>query len=118
MFHVNALQSINNVLYNRYTEGIMYMDKEGTTLATEIFLELKNSVRRWFIAFLVMVGVEIATVAGFLWYISLPVDEGVVVENDDGNANYIGGSVGGDVNNGENNSLQEERQTETEEVTE
>ena len=96
----------------------MYMDKEGTTLATEIFLELKNSARRWFIAFLVMVGVEIATVTGFLWYISLPVEEGVVVENDDGNANYIGGSVGGDVNNGTGDSLQAQRQTETEEVTE
>lgn len=98
----------------------MYMDKEGTTLATEIFLELKNSARRWFIAFLIMVGVEIATVAGFLWYISLPVEEGVVVENDDGNANYIGGSVGGDVNNGTGDSLQEEKNytAETEEVTE
>lgn len=75
------------------------MDKEGTTLATEIFQELKASVRRWFIAFLIMCGVEIITVAGFLWYISLPVDETVTVENDDGNANYIGGNVGGSVNN-------------------
>lgn len=96
----------------------MYMDKEGTTLATEIFIELKNSARRWFIAFLVMCGIEIATVCGFLWYISLPVEEGVVVENDDGNANYIGGSVGGDVNNGTGDSLQAQGQTETEEVTE
>lgn len=49
--------------------------QEETTLATEIFKELKNSTRRWFIAFLVMVGAEILTVGGFLWYISLPVDE-------------------------------------------
>lgn len=82
----------------------MYMDKEGTTLATEIFQELKASARRWFIAFLVMVGVEISTVAGFLWYISLPVDE-VTIENDEGNALYVGDNneVTGGVYNGTDN---------------
>ena len=87
----------------------MYMDKEGTTLATEIFKELQASARRWFIAFLIMVIVEAGTVAGFLWYISLPVDETVTVENDEGNANYIGGDVGGGIYNGENNSAETER---------
>ena len=67
------------------------MDDEGTTLATEILQEVRASAKRWFIAFLVMCGVALATVAGFLWYISLPVDESVTVENEDGNANYIGG---------------------------
>lgn len=71
----------------------MYMDEEGTTLATEIFRELKASARRWFIAFLLMLGIEICTIAGFLWYISLPADETVTVENDEGNANYIGGDA-------------------------
>ena len=77
----------------------MYMDEEGTTLATEILQELRASARRWFIAFIIMLVVEIATVAGFLWYLSLPVDETVTVENDEGNANYIGGDVTGNVNN-------------------
>lgn len=86
----------------------MYMDKEGTTLATEIFQELKASARRWFIAFLVMVGVEICTVAGFLWYISLPVDE-ITVENDEGNALYVGdnNAVSGGVYNGTDNEEKE-----------
>ena len=86
----------------------MYMDKEGTTLATEIFKELKASARRWFMAFLVMVVVEIGTIAGFLWYISLPVDE-VTVENDDGNALYVGDNnrVRGGVFNGTNNEEEE-----------
>lgn len=76
----------------------MYMDSEGTTLATEIFKELKASARRWFIAFLVMVGVEICTVAGFLWYISLPMDEYTVDQDtDNGGYNY---AVGGDYTNG------------------
>lgn len=83
----------------------MYMDSEGTTLATEIFKELKASARRWFIAFLIMVVVEICTVAGFLWYISLPADEAVVtVENEDGNANYVGRDLNGGLYNGEGNS--------------
>lgn len=77
----------------------MYMDEEGLTLATEILQELKASARRWFIAFLVMLGIEIATIGSFLWYISLPVDETVSVENDEGNANYVGGDVVGSVNN-------------------
>lgn len=72
----------------------MYMDEDGTTLATEIFKELKASAQRWFIAFMVMLFVEVTTVAGFLWYISLPVeDETVRIENDDGNANYVGGNA-------------------------
>ena len=77
----------------------MYMDEDGLTLATEILAELKASARRWFIAFLVMLGIELATIGAFLWYISLPVDETVTVENDDGNANYVGGDVTGEINN-------------------
>lgn len=43
------------------------------------------------------------TIAGFLWYISLPVEEttSVEVENEDGNANYIGNDMIGDFNYGE-----------------
>lgn len=92
------------------------MDEEGTTLASEILAEVKASARRWFIAFCIMCGIELATIVGFLWYISLPTDEIVTVENDDGNANYVGGSVGGDINNGENNSQKEERAPETEKM--
>ena len=79
----------------------MFMDKEGTTLATEIFQELKASAKRWFIAFVVMCCLEIFTIGGFVWYISLPADD-VTVENEDGNANYIGNDLNGVLNNGEN----------------
>ena len=90
----------------------MYMDKEGTTLATEIFQELKASARRWFIAFLVMCVIEAVTVAGFLWYISLPVDE-ITVENDEGNALYVGdnNAVSGGVYNGTDNEEKESNPT-------
>lgn len=49
------------------------MDNE--TLATELLHEIKASSKRWFIAFCIMVGVELATIAGFLWYVSLPIEE-------------------------------------------
>lgn len=49
------------------------MDHE--TLATELLHEIKASSKRWFIAFCIMVGVELATIAGFLWYVSLPIEE-------------------------------------------
>lgn len=87
----------------------MYMDEEGMTLASEILAELKASARRWFIAFLIMLGIEVGTICGFLWYISLPVDEDTVtIENDEGNANYVGRDLnGGGIYNGEDNGTSE-----------
>ena len=77
------------------------MDNEK--LATELLHEIKVSAKRWFIAFCIMFVLEVLTIAGFMWYITLPVDEmSTVVETDDGNANYVGGSVNGVINNGEN----------------
>ena len=51
------------------------MDNENITLATELLHEVKASATRWFVAFVIMVVVEVATIAGFLWYISLPMEE-------------------------------------------
>ena len=48
---------------------------DNDTLATELLHEIKASAKRWFIAFIIMVVVELLTIAGFLWYISLPVEE-------------------------------------------
>ena len=48
---------------------------ENMNFATELLHEIKASAKRWFIAFCIMVVLEIATIAGFLWYISLPIDE-------------------------------------------
>lgn len=85
------------------------------TLASELLHELKLSAKRWFVAFCIMVALELATIAGFMWYISLPVDE-LTIENDSGNANYIGNDLNGDLNNGENSEKAESSeaaQTET-----
>lgn len=69
------------------------MDNE--TLATELLHELKASAKRWFIAFCIMVFVEIATIGGFLWYISLPVDEQTYTEQvmDDINGDNVNQEV-------------------------
>lgn len=77
------------------------MDEDGTKLASEILAEVKQNTKRWFYAFIVMVILEIATVAGFMWYISLPIDnQQVEIENEDGNANYIGDDLTGNLYNG------------------
>ena len=83
-------------------------NKVEISLATELLHELKASAKRWFIAFCVMVVLELATIGGFLWYISLPVEEWVSVENEDGNANFIGNDLNGVLNNGEDKSVPEE----------
>lgn len=80
------------------------MDNEK--LATELLHEIKASARRWFIIAVVELCIIVAVISGFLWYISLPVesDDVTTIENEDGNANYIGGSVNGVFNNGKGDS--------------
>lgn len=68
------------------------MDKETTTLASELLAEVKLSAHRWFLAFCIMVVVEIATIAGFLWYLSLPVEEYEIEQSTEkGGNNYAVG---------------------------
>lgn len=43
------------------------------------------------------------TIAGFVWYIQIP-DEEVVLMNEDGNASYIGNDMNGDFNYGDDKS--------------
>lgn len=70
---------------------------ENETLATELLKELKANGKRWFRAFIIMVVLEIATIIGFLWYISLPVEEyseyTIDQESDNASRNFV---IGGD----------------------
>ena len=79
---------------------------ETQTLATELLHELKTSAKRWFIIAVIELFVILAMAGGFVWYLSLPIDEEVVtVESDDnGNANYVGNDVTGAIYNGKSNS--------------
>lgn len=48
---------------------------EEKTLATELLHELKASSVRWFYAFIVVLCLWFATIAAFIIYLSLPIDE-------------------------------------------
>lgn len=81
---------------------------ENEKFATELLHEVKASAKRWFIAFLVVLGLWFATIGVFIWYISLPVEEeyteitDVQQEADNSSYNqvvggdYIGGETEGD----------------------
>lgn len=60
-------------------------------------------IKRLIAVLIVILVLWAATIAGFIWYISLPIEEydTVTVENDSGNANYIGSDMNGDFNYGE-----------------
>lgn len=58
------------------------MDNQEMNLATELMHELKAASKRWFIAFLVVLGLWFATIGGLIWYISLPVEETTSTDTD------------------------------------
>lgn len=80
---------------------------EHETLAMELLREIKHSARRWFIAFLVMCGIEVGTIIGFLYYISLPTEE-YYIEQDTGQGgdNY---NIGGNYNGKTESDIQEKK---------
>lgn len=72
------------------------MDNQEMNLATELMHELKAASKRWFIAFLVVLGLWFATIGGFIWYISLPVEETTSTDisqeaDNDGHNQVVGG---------------------------
>ena len=79
------------------------MENEAMPLATELLKEVQISAKRWFIIAIVELLIILSMAGGFVWYLSLPIDE-VVVENDDGNATYVGNDLTGAIYNGKDNS--------------
>jgi len=69
---------------------------ENIPLATEIIHELKAQSRRWFIAFIIVLGLWFSTIVGFMIYVSLPVEE--VVMNQSADNNSHNSMIGGDYN--------------------
>ena len=71
-------------------------------LAMELLTEVKASAKRWFICFIIMVALEIATIFAFIWYVSLPTDVSTEVQQDtegSGSNTYVGGDNSGTTNN-------------------
>ena len=83
---------------------------DNDTLATELLHELKASAKRWFIIAMVELAMIVILVAGFLWYISLPVEESnatqTIESSDDSNIRQVIGDYNGESNTESN--LQEE----------
>ena len=79
---------------------------ENQSLATELLHEIKQNARRWFIAFCIMVVLEIATIVGFMWYITLPVEEYTYEQTreDIENNSDVRQVIGGDYGNSESKS--------------
>lgn len=64
--------------------------EENIKLATELLHEIKASAKRWFVAFCVMVVLEVITITGFLCYISYskePTHSQQTIEDVDNNSN-------------------------------
>lgn len=70
--------------------------EEKSTLASELLHELKMSAKRWFIAFCVMVILEVITIVGFVWYISLPIEEYTIDQVTERGGDNL--NIGGDYN--------------------
>lgn len=79
---------------------------ENETLATEMLRELKANNRKWFVAFLVALTLWFATIGGFLWYISLPMEDISISQKADGDANHLVGI--GNINGGKSDSKVQE----------
>lgn len=77
-------------------ENVSYFVLEG------IMTHFSVIIKRLIITAIIILVLWAATIAGFLWYLSLPIEEydSVTVENEDGNANYIGNDMIGDFNYG------------------
>lgn len=70
------------------------------SFATELLRELKASSKRWFIAFCIMVVLELLTIGAFIWYTSLPIDESSYVDQtvdgiEDSEITQVGGEYNG-----------------------
>lgn len=63
------------------------------TLAMELLKEQRTNAKRWFIAFIVVLGLWFATIGGFITYLSIPSEVSSVeqqIEDSDNNS-VIGG---------------------------
>lgn len=81
-------------------ENVSYFVLEG------IMTHFTLMAKRLFVLCIALLVALMLTIAGFLWYISLPIEESetVKVESDGGYANYVGNDVIGGINNGESKS--------------
>lgn len=75
---------------------------DDKTLASELLHEMKASSQRWFYAFIIVLVLWFSTIAGFLIYISLPVEEYEVTQENEGENNTLIGVGDYGTSNSEN----------------
>lgn len=73
---------------------------EDNHLALELLQEVKASARRWFIISIV----ELLVITVLIMILLLVPTDSVTIENEDGNANYVGNDNIGGIYNGEDSS--------------
>jgi len=65
------------------------------SFATELLQEVRLQTKRWFVAFVIMVVLELGTIVGFVWYLTLPIEDTIttqaVEDIEDGEITQIGG---------------------------
>ena len=72
---------------------------DNQTLASEMLSELKMQNKRLFMALVIVLALWFATIAGFIVYLSLPVEDISVEQEADGDSNQligIGDNYGGE----------------------
>lgn len=84
------------------------MDNEQQTLATELLREVKAQTKRWFITAVIELGIIVILIVAFFWYMSLPTED-ALINNESGNANYIGRDLNGGLYNGDDPTYPENR---------
>lgn len=71
---------------------------DNDTLATEMLREIKATSKRWFIAFIVTLCLWFATIIGFIWYITLPIEDTSYTQSvEDIDDSDIKQTIGGDL---------------------
>lgn len=76
-------------------------EEKPETLATEIIKEVRAHGRRWFIISIIELIIIALMAAFFYWYSTTPISEdSVEIQNENGNASYVGNNMNGDFNYG------------------
>lgn len=86
-------------------EKVPELVKQPEPLATELLKEVKASRKCWVAVSIIELIIIVVMALLFYFYSTSPIDEHAVeIENESGNASYIGNDMNGDFNYGENQS--------------
>lgn len=82
-------------------EKMNKIQNKKSDMATDLLRYVEAESRRKSNVIFVLILCWALTIGAFIWYLQMPT-ETVVLENDSGNASYVGNDMNGDVTYGEN----------------